>query len=222
MRILVVEDNKIIAHAIKDGLEHESYAVDVSYDGYDGYLSASSHDYDLILLDIMLPEMNGVDVCKKLRGDNVATPIIMLTARNQHSDIVNGLDAGADDYVVKPFNFDELLARVRALLRRPAEKSQEILQIADLTLDPKTKQVSRAKKDIQLTAKEYALLEFLMRNPYTPHTKESIIGHVWNFESNVLPNNVELFIMFLRKKIDKPFGHALIHTVPGFGYKIED
>lgn len=222
MRLLIVEDNPIIAHAIKDGLEQESYAVDTVYDGQEGYLSATSENYDIIVLDVMLPLLNGVELCQKLRSEGVQAPIIMLTAKNQHDDIVKGLDAGADDYLAKPFNFDELLARIRALLRRPVGKTQEILEVADLTLNPNTKQVTRAGKIITLTAKEYALLEYLMRSPSIPHSKQEIIDHVWNFESTVLPNNVELFIMFLRKKIDKPFTHALLHTVPGFGYKIEE
>ena len=222
MRILVVEDDKVIAESIKEGLEDESYAVDVAFDGDEGYRTASADDYDLIILDVMMPEMNGYEVCAALRKDGFVAPILMLTAKNQKNDIVEGLDTGADDYLAKPFDFDELLARIRALLRRPTQKTSEILQVGDLTLDPSSKHVERAGKAIKLTAKEYAVLEYLMRNPGRPHSKDTIIQHVWDFDSDVLPNNVELFVMFLRRKIDKPFGKPLIHTVSGFGYKIED
>ena len=168
-----------------------------------------------------MPEMDGFEVCRKLREEGISTPILMLTAKNQENDIVDGLDFGADDYLAKPFSFEVLLARIRALLRRPKEKQAEILQVGDLSLNPATKQVQRAGQEIKLTAKEYALLEYLMRNAGIVRSKEQIIPHVWSFGSDILPNNVELFIMFLRKKIDKPFERKLIHTVSGFGYKIE-
>lgn len=146
----------------------------------------------------------------------------MLTARDAERDIVEGLDMGADDYLAKPFSFEVLLARLRALLRRPNEKLEEILRVGDLTLDPSLKKVTRANQEISLTAKEYAVLEYLIRNAGKVLSKEQIISHVWDFDADVLPNNVELFIMFLRRKIDKPFDSKLIHTVPGFGYKLED
>lgn len=220
MRILIVEDDQTIASALKEGLEGESYAVDLCFDGQDGYLTATTENYDVIVLDIMLPEIDGISLCKKLRESSVESPILMLTAKGTKSDIITGLDAGADDYLTKPFDFEELLARIRALLRRPTTKSTEVLQVGDLLLDPASKKVTRSSKEISLTSKEYALLEYLMRNPDVPHSKDEIISHVWDFDSTILPNNVELFIMFLRKKIDKPFHTKLIHTKKGFGYVI--
>ena len=222
MRILLVEDDTAIARSLKEGLEDESYAVDVVHDGNEGYRTAAADDYDVIILDIMLPEMNGYEVCRALRNDGNKTPILMLTARDAERDIVEGLDTGADDYLAKPFSFDVLLARIRALLRRPNEKLEEILQVGDLKLDPSSKKVTRASQEINLTAKEYGVLEYLMRNKGKVLSKEQIISHVWDFDADVLPNNVELFIMFLRRKIDKPFKSKLIHTVSGFGYKLEE
>ena len=222
MRILLVEDDTAIARSLKEGLEDESYAVDVANDGSEGYRTAAADDYDVIILDIMLPEMNGYEVCRALRNDGNKTPILMLTARDAERDIVEGLDTGADDYLAKPFSFDVLLARIRALLRRPNEKLEEILQVGDLKLDPSSKKVTRASQEINLTAKEYGVLEYLMRNKGKVLSKEQIISHVWDFDADVLPNNVELFIMFLRRKIDKPFESKLIHTVSGFGYKLEE
>ena len=222
MRILLVEDDTAIARSLKEGLEDEAYAVDVANDGSEGYRTAAADDYDVIILDIMLPEMNGYEVCRALRNDGNKTPILMLTARDAERDIVEGLDTGADDYLAKPFSFDVLLARIRALLRRPNEKLEEILQVGDLKLDPSSKKVTRASQEISLTAKEYGVLEYLMRNKGKVLSKEQIISHVWDFDADVLPNNVELFIMFLRRKIDKPFKSKLIHTVSGFGYKLEE
>lgn len=222
MKILVIEDDINIAESLKEGLEDESYAVDVCHDGLDGYLTAGASEYDVIILDVMLPEKNGFEVLVDLRRDGIKTPVLMLTAKDQERDIVEGLDIGADDYLPKPFSFDVLLARIRALLRRPKQAMDEILQVADLTLNPALKQVQRAGQEIKLTSKEYALLEYLMRNQGVVLSKEKIIEHVWDFDSDVLPNNVEIFIMFLRKKVDRPFGKKLIFTVSGFGYKIED
>lgn len=222
MRVLLIEDDVTIARLLKEGLEDESYAVDVANDGREGYRTAAADDYDVIILDIMLPEMNGYEVCRALRNDGNKTPILMLTARDAERDIVEGLDTGADDYLAKPFSFDVLLARIRALLRRPNEKLEEILQVGDLKLDPSSKKVTRASQEISLTAKEYGVLEYLMRNKGKVLSKEQIISHVWDFDADVLPNNVELFIMFLRRKIDKPFKSKLIHTVSGFGYKLEE
>lgn len=222
MRILLVEDDMAIARSLKEGLEDEAYAVDVANDGSEGYRTATADEYDVIILDIMLPEMNGYEVCRALRNDGNKTPILMLTARDAERDIVEGLDTGADDYLAKPFSFDVLLARIRALLRRPNEKLEKILQVGDLKLDPSSKKVTRASQKISLTAKEYGVLEYLMRNKGKVLSKEQIISHVWDFDADVLPNNVELFIMFLRRKIDKPFESKLIHTVSGFGYKLEE
>lgn len=220
MKILIIEDDKEINEALKEGLEDESYAVDSCLDGEDGYHTAMAEEYDLIILDVMLPSMNGFEVCKKLRAEKNTTPILMLTARGQSQDVVRGLDFGADDYLPKPFNFDVLLAHMRAILRRPSRKLEEVLQVGDLVLNPSSKQVSRAGDEIKLTTKEYAVLEYLMRNEGKVLSKEKIISNVWDFDADVLPNNVELFIMFLRKKIDKPYKRKLIQTVPGFGYKI--
>lgn len=222
MRVLLIEDDVTIARLLKEGLEDESYAVDVANDGSEGYRTAAADEYDVIILDIMLPEMNGYEVCRALRNDGNKTPILMLTARDTERDIVEGLDTGADDYLAKPFSFDVLLARIRALLRRPNEKLEEILQVGNLKLDPSSKKVTRASQEINLTAKEYGVLEYLMRNKGKVLSKEQIISHVWDFDADVLPNNVELFIMFLRRKIDKPFKSKLIHTVSGFGYKLEE
>ena len=222
MRVLLIEDDVTIARLLKEGLEDELYAVDVVHDGNEGYRTAVADEYDVIILDIMLPGMNGYEVCRALRNDGNKTPILMLTARDAERDIVEGLDTGADDYLVKPFSFDVLLARIRALLRRPNEKLEEILQVGDLKLDPSSKKVTRASQEINLTAKEYGVLEYLMRNKGKVLSKEQIISHVWDFDADVLPNNVELFIMFLRRKIDKPFKSKLIHTVSGFGYKLEE
>ena len=222
MRILLIEDDIAISRLLKEGLEDESYAVDVAHDGSEGYRTAVADEYDVIILDIMLPGMNGYEVCRALRNDGNKTPILMLTARDAERDIVEGLDTGADDYLAKPFSFDVLLARIRALLRRPNEKLEEILQVGDLKLDPSLKKVTRASQEITLTAKEYGVLEYLMRNKGKVLSKEQIISHVWDFDADVLPNNVELFIMFLRRKIDKPFKSKLIYTVSGFGYKLEE
>lgn len=222
MRILIVEDEHRIAQAIKEGLEQETYAVDVEYDGEDGYNAASSEDYDLIILDVMLPELTGYEVCRRLRADGNHTPILILSAKDQNHDIVKGLDTGADDYLPKPFSFEVLLARIRALLRRPRETLNEVLKAGDLTLNVSTKEVHRGGTLIQLSSKEFALLEYLLRNVGRILSKNNIITHVWDFDADVLPNNVEVFITYLRAKIDKPFkGPDLIKTVRGFGYKIE-
>lgn len=221
MRILVVEDEHKIAQAIKEGLEQEAYAVDVAYDGETGLNAALNDEYDLIVLDVMLPELSGLEVCRRLREKANHTPVLMLTARNQSRDIVQGLDTGADDYLAKPFSFEVLLARIRALLRRPARSLSQVLSSADLTLDPVTKEVKRAGRPISLSAKEYALLEYLLRNENKVLSKNNIITHVWNFDADILPNTVEVFIAYLRAKIDKPFdGPPLIQTIRGFGYRL--
>lgn len=221
MRILVVEDEHRIARAIKEGLEQETYAVDIEFDGESGYGAASAESYDLIILDVMMPGMDGYEVCRRLRADGNHTPIIMLTAKDQTKDVVRGLDTGADDYLPKPFAFEVLLARVRALLRRPAQALGESLVVGDLVLDTITKQVTRAGKPVRLSSKEYALLEYLMRNQGRILSKNNIISHVWDFDADILPNTVEVFMAYLRTKVDKPFKQPLLHTVRGFGYKIE-
>ncbi len=221
MRILVVEDEHKIANSIKKGLEQENYAVDVVYDGAEGYDYASTEEYDLIILDRLLPGMEGIEITKKLRAQNIHTPILMLTAKVLVKDKVEGLNIGADDYVTKPFAFAELVARVRALIRRPKTATNSILKLADLTLNTNTFEVQRADKKIRLSSKEFALLEYLLRHVNTIMTKEQIINHVWNYDADVLPNSVEVYIKHLRDKIDEPFkGKKLIHTIRGFGYKI--
>lgn len=222
MRILVVEDEHRIAQAIREGLEQESYAVDVCYDGEDGFNTARADEYDLILLDVMMPGMNGFEVVRRLRAEGNHTPILMLTAKDQDRDVVQGLDTGADDYLAKPFAFAVLLARIRALLRRPQDSIGEALQAGDLTLNPSSKEVARGSTPIRLSSKEYAILEYLLRNKGRVLSKNNIMTHVWDFDADILPNNVEVFMTYLRAKIDKPFsGPNLIQTVRGFGYKIE-
>lgn len=222
MRILVVEDEHKIAGAIKRGLEQESYAVDVAFDGDEGLSSALTDEYDIILLDRMLPGLlDGADIAKELRASNIRTPILMLTAKDKVADRVGGLNAGADDYLVKPFAFEELLARIRALLRRPQDHVGNVLALNDLSLDTTNFEVKRAGRRIQLSQREYALLEYLMRNQNRILSKDNIIGHVWDYDADILPNTLEVYIGYLRGKIEKPFrGPELIHTVRGFGYKL--
>jgi DNA-binding response OmpR family regulator len=222
MRILIVEDEHKIAQSLKKGLEQETYAVDLAFTGIDGFDLASTEDYDLIILDLMLPGMDGVTICQKLRSDGIHTPILMLTAKGQIEDKVAGLNTGADDYLTKPFAFEELLARIKALSRRPKDGIGTILNFADLSLDTLSYQVKRADKPLHLSAKEYALLEYLLRHPNQVITKDQIIAHIWDYEADVLPNTVEVYIGYLRNKIDKPFKDkpTLIQTVRGFGYKL--
>jgi DNA-binding response OmpR family regulator len=222
MKLLVVEDEHKIANALKQGLEQESYAVDVAYDGDQGLANALGSNYDLILLDRMLPgSIDGLELCRQLRGKNIHTPILMLTAKDGVNDRVSGLDSGADDYLAKPFAFEELLARIRALLRRPQDATSPILKVGDLTLDPADYVVKRAGTEIALSKREFALLEYLMRNPGRILSKQRIIGHVWDFDADILPNTVEVYMGYLRNKIDKPFkGRNLIKTIRGFGYKL--
>ncbi len=222
MRILVVDDEKKIALGIKKALESQKYAVDVCHDGIEALNMAEAIEYDLIILDRMLPGMDGVSIIKNLRSQNIYTPILLLTALGTVKDKTDGLDAGADDYLPKPFALDELLARVRAILRRPKVKAEIILTVSDLSLNLNTHSVKRSNKDIILTNKEFSLLEFLMRNKNQPISKEQIITHVWNWDSDILPNNIEVYISYLRDKVDKPFSKKLIKTVRGVGYKISD
>lgn len=222
MRILIVEDEHRIANSIKKGLEQEKYAVDAAYTGTDGYDLASTEDYDLIILDLMLPEMDGLDICRELRKKKIHTPILILTAKDSLKDKVEGLNSGADDYLAKPFAFEELLARIKALTRRPKNSLNSVLKYDDLSLNTRTYEVKRGKTTISLSKKEYSLLEYLLRHPGTVSTKEQIINHVWDYEADILPNTVEVYIGYLRNKIDKPFRKdgALIHTLRGFGYKL--
>lgn len=222
MRILVVEDEHKIANSIRKGLEQEHYAVDVAYEGIEGYDLASSEEYDTIILDRLLPGLDGIALCKRLREKRIHTPILLLTAKGQINDKVEGLNAGADDYLVKPFAFEELLARVKALVRRPKDMLESVLTIDDLQVNTLTYEVKRGDISIALSNKEFSLLEYLLRHVNKVVTKEQIINHVWNYDANILPNTVEVYIKHLRNKIDKPFINKkkLIHTVRGFGYKI--
>jgi len=222
MRILVVEDEHRIAASIKKGLEQEKYAVDIAYAGDKGFDLACTEDYDLIILDLMLPGMDGLTICKELRKQKIHTSVLMLTAKGQVQDKVSGLDSGADDYLTKPFAFEELLARVRALSRRPKDTIEDTLSVGGLVLDTKLFTVHRDNININLSSKEFSLLEYLMKNADKIINKEQIISHVWNYDADILPNTVEVYIKKLRKKIDLPFKNkkALIHTIRGFGYKI--
>jgi DNA-binding response OmpR family regulator len=223
MRILVVEDEHLIANSIKKGLTQENYAVDVVYNGTDAYDLASTEDYDLAILDLMIPGMDGLTICKELRKNNIHFPILILTAKGQIVNKVEGLDAGADDYLTKPFSFEELLARIRALIRRPKRSLDSVIAVDNLQMDTKSFQIKRGGVDVQLSSKEFSLLEYLMRNAGQTLSKEQIISHVWNYDADILPNTVEVYIKNLRNKIDNPFkkDSPLIHTVRGFGYKIE-
>lgn len=223
MRVLVIEDEHKIARALKKALEQDHYAVDVSYNGDDGYAMATTEPYDIMIIDRMLPgDYNGIDIVKALRDQSIRTPVLLLTALGRVEDKTTGLDSGADDYLVKPFSIDELLARVRALLRRPVETKTTILDADDLSLDTAARKVKRGDKEISLTSKEFGLLEYLLRNKNRPLSKDSIMQHVWDYDADILPNTIEVYIKYLRAKIDKPFGRGLIKTVRGFGYKIED
>jgi DNA-binding response OmpR family regulator len=222
MRILIIEDEHKIANSIKKGLEQEGFASDVVYDGEKGYDMAVGEEYDVIVLDIMLPGMDGVTICIKLRREKIHTPILMLTARGQVHDRVEGLNSGADDYLVKPFAFEELLARVKALTRRPKSGGSTKLTLDDLEIDTVSYIVKRNGCVVSLTRKEFSLLEYLIRNRGKIITKDQIIAHVWDYDSDILPNTVEVYIGYLRQKIDRAFPKSkpLIHTIRGFGYKI--
>lgn len=222
MRVLVIEDEHKIARALKKALEQETYAVDVAYDGDEGYAMATTEPYDVAVIDRMLPgQHDGISIIKAMREAKIHTPVLLLTALGSVSDRTTGLDSGADDYLVKPFALEELLARVRALLRRPAEQQATVLTAGDLSLNTVTFEVKRGDTSIQLTGKEFALLEFLMRNQNRPLPKSTIISHVWDYDADVLPNTVEVYIKYIRNKIDQPFDKPLIHTIRGFGYKLQ-
>ena len=221
MRLLVIEDERKIARVITESLKREKYAVDAAYNGEEGFNLADSQPYDLLIVDRMLPGLEGAEIVKKLRENGKNMPILFLTALSTTEDKTLGLDIGADDYLTKPFAIDELLARVRALLRRPPIQQPDILKIDDLKIDKQQQTVTRAGKNIDLTSKEYALLEYLMQHSNQILSKETLIDHVWDFDADILPNNVEAYIKNLRQKIDKPFKKQLIKTVRGFGYRIE-
>ena len=222
MKVLLVEDEHRISASIKKGLEQENFLVDSAFDGEVAYDLASSDEYDVIILDLMIPKIDGITVCKKLRAENIHTPILVLTAKGELDDKVSALNYGADDYLVKPFAFAELLARVRALTRRPKLQENFILKIEDLELDTRNFEVKRSGKKIDLSRKEFTFLEYLIRHKNRILSKDQIIANVWDYEADVLFNTVEVYIGYLRNKIDKPFKDKkpLILTIRGFGYKI--
>ena len=222
MRLLLVEDDKKLTGYIKKGLIEESYSVDVVHNGLDAIGAVSTAEYDLIILDILLPGRSGIDVCREIRSRGFTTPVVMLTAKDAVEDKVSGLDAGADDYIAKPFSFDELLARIRALLRRAQSYKTPVLKVADLELDPGAHRISRGGSEIQLTGKEYALLEYLMRNKGRIVTETNILEHVWDMQTDPFTNVVSVYIHYLRNKVDRGFDKALIHTVRSIGYTIRD
>ncbi|GGK78112.1 response regulator transcription factor [Mangrovihabitans endophyticus] len=221
MRILVVEDEAELAATIRDGLTREGFTVDLAYDGVEGQWMGTETPYgayDVIVLDIMLPRLNGYEVCRNLRSRKVWTPVLMLTAKDGEYDQADALDLGADDYIVKPFSFVVLIARLRALVRRGAPERPAVLEAGDLTLDPAERRVARGDRTIAVTPREFAMLEFLMRNKGHAVTKTAIIENVWDAHFDGDPNIVEVYVGYLRKKIDHPFGQAAIETVRGAGY----
>ncbi len=222
MRILVVEDEKKVASFIKRGLEEEGFTVDVAYDGEEGRYMAETNPYDLILMDVMLPKKDGLTVIRELREQDINSPVLCLTAKDTVDDIVSGLDSGSDDYLTKPFAFAELLARVRALLRRGTQDRGAEIYFADLRLDPVAHKVWRGGKEIELTAKEYALLEYFMRNANQTLTRTMIAEHVWDYTFDSFTNIIDVYVNYLRKKIDKDFDKKLIHTVRGAGYVLKE
>lgn len=222
MRVLIIEDEHKIANALKRVFQQEHYAVDVCYDGEEGLAMGTNQPYDIMIIDLGLPKKDGLQVIKELRQQSVHTPVIVLTAKGSTSEKVAGLDAGADDYILKPFAMDEVLARVRALLRRPADQQTTVLEAEDLTLNTTTYEVKRGGKVIPLTSKEFSLLEYLLRNKGRPLSKDEIIGHVWDYDADVLPNTVEVYIRYLRQKIDDPFDKPIIYTARGFGYSVKE
>jgi len=221
-KLLVVEDEKKVASFIKRGLEEEEFQVDVANDGEDGLFMAENNSYDLILMDLMLPKMDGLSVVRTLREKEIVTPVLCLTAKDTVDDIVSGLDSGSDDYLTKPFAFAELLARVRALLRRGSQDRGAELVFADLRLDPVTHKVWRSDKEIDLTAKEYALLEYFMRNPNQTLTRTMIAEQVWDYTFDSFTNIIDVYVNYLRKKVDRDYDLKLIHTVRGTGYVLKE
>jgi two-component system, OmpR family, response regulator len=222
MRALVVEDGSKMAALLRRGLQEEGFAVDVAATGEDGSWLGTENDYDVILLDVMLPDVDGFEVCRRLRAAARWAPILMLTARDGVQDRVAGLDAGADDYLTKPFSFDELLARVRALLRRGPSERPPILEVGDLVLDPATRRVSRGDEEIDLTPKEFGLLELFLRHPGEVLSRTRILEHVWDFAYDGDSNVVDVYVRYLREKVDRPFGRRSIETVRGVGYRLRE
>jgi len=222
MTILVVEDEVKITRFIKKGLEMDHYTVETAYDGEEALEKIEINSYDLIILDIMLPKIDGIEVCRRARENKIETPIIMLTARDTVDDRVRGLDAGADDYLIKPFAFGELLARIRALLRREKSTKATKLKVADLVLNPATHEVFRGDKEIYLSSKEYRLLDYMMRRPGNVCTRTMIGEHIWGYNFNDDSNVIDVYISYLRKKVDSGFTSKLIHTIRDVGYKIQN
>ncbi len=218
MRILIVEDDRQLNNIIAKHLRETGYAVDCCFDGEDGLYYMESVEYDCVILDWMLPKKDGLSVLRAYRGHSRGAPVLMLTARDTVTDRVSGLDAGADDYLIKPFAFDELLARVRAMLRRRGELRQNVLSLADLRMDTAAHTVTRAGRRIALTSREYALLEYLLRNQGIIQTRSQISDHVWNYDFEYDSNVVDVYVRYLRNKIDRGFDPPLIHTIRGFGY----
>jgi DNA-binding response OmpR family regulator len=221
MRILVIDDDRRLCAVIKRGLLEEAYAVDLAYDGEEGEYLAEVNPYDLIILDIMLPNKDGIQVCHELRAKKINTPILMLTAKDTVEDRVRGLDTGADDYLVKPFAFNELLARVRALLRREGMSKSPELRVGDLTLNALTRQIWRGQRPIDLTTKEYVILEYFMHHPNVVVTRTMIEEHAWDYDFDSLSNLVDVYIRRLRRKIDNEGEDSLIQTVRGAGYRLK-
>ena len=217
----MIEDEKKVADFISNGLAEEGYAVDVAHDGDQGFFLATTNEYDAILLDIMLPKMDGITLCTKLRSEDNHTPILMLTAKDAIKDKVRGLDAGADDYLTKPFAFEELLARIRSLLRKKSLQQRTRFQVDNLVLDTITHTVSRGESEIQLSVKEYSLLEYLMRNTGSVVTRTMIAEHVWDINFDTFTNVIDVYISYLRNKIDRGHDIKLIHTVRGRGYVLK-
>ena len=220
MRVLVVEDERQLAAGLRNGLASEGFAVDVALDGTDGLWMAREHPYDVIVLDIMLPGVNGYRLCSALRRDGIWTPILMLTAKEGELDEVEALDSGADDYLTKPFSYAVLVARLRALLRRGARERPAVLEAGDLRLDPAAKRAWRGQVEVELAARELALLEFLLRRRGEAVATQEILQHVWDDEFEGDPNIVEVYVRHLRNKLDRPFGRAAIQTVRGTGYRL--
>ena len=222
MKILVVEDEKKVANFLQQGLQEEDYTVDVAYDGEQGALLATTQPFDLILLDILLPKKDGVTIVKELRAKRIETPVLMLTAKSSVDNRVEGLDAGADDYLVKPFAFEELLARIRSLMRRGVPEKTTVLKVSDLQLDTVKHIAQRGDRVIELTGKEYALLEYFMRNVDRVLTRTLISEHIWNYNFDTGTNVVDVYINHLRTKVDEGFEKKLLHTVRGVGYVLKD
>ncbi len=222
MRILIIEDEKKVAAFVKKGLEEETYAVDIAHDGEEGLHLAETNQYDLIILDLMLPKVNGLEVLTQLRNKRINTPILLLTAKDSVEDKVTGLNKGADDYLTKPFAFSELLARIRSLLRRGQSETQTVLKVADLTLDLLSHKVRRNGEEIELTGKEYSLLEYFMRNAGKVLTRTMIAEHVWDYNFDTFTNVIDVYVNHLRKKIDKNHEKKLLHTLRGVGYVMKE